>query len=80
MPEETSPADEAGDFIDGVHGQKEGREGNLGELLAMWLIVLGFMVMGLVSRLSLANHSEGCHLQIQTQRPQEKPNLPAPGS
>ena len=24
----------------------------------MWLTVLGFMVMGLVSRLSLANHSD----------------------
>lgn len=42
MSEETSPADEAGDLIDGVHGQKEGREGNLGELLCHAAHSLGF--------------------------------------
>lgn len=29
-----------------------------GELSAVWLVVSGFMVMGLVSRLSLANYSD----------------------
>ena len=32
--------------------------GNPGELLCHMLTVLGFMVMGLVSGLSLANHSD----------------------
>ena len=40
-------------------GQAESRRvKNSGELLCMWLTVSGFMVMGLVSGLSLANHSD----------------------
>ena len=31
---------------------------------AMWLAVSGFMVMGLVSRLSLANHSDSGSFQV----------------
>ena len=38
-------------------GQQQG-EGAQGNCSATWLAVSGFMVMGLVSRLSLANHSD----------------------
>ena len=38
-------------------GKQEG-EGTQENCSAMWLAVLGFMVMGLVSRLSLVSHSD----------------------
>ena len=60
-------------------GRKKEGKGTSENCSAVWLS-LGFYGDGLVSRLSLANHSEGCHLQVQTLKPQEKPNLPAPGS
>ena len=57
MSEETH-ADNARDFIGKGHpgGEQEG-EGTQENCSAAWLEVLGFMVMGLVSRWSLANHS-----------------------
>ena len=63
----------------GCPGRKKEGKGTSENCSAVWLS-LGFYGNGLVSRLSLANHSEGCHLQVQTLKPQEKPNLPAPGS
>ena len=39
-------------------GWRAGGQGIPGGLLCQWLAVSGFMVMGLVSRLSLANHSD----------------------
>ena len=52
-------ADEARDFIGKGHpgGEKEG-EGPQENCSAMWLTVSGFMVIGLVSGLSLASHSD----------------------
>ena len=52
-------ADEARDFIGKGHpgGEKEG-EGTQENCSAMWLPVSGFMVIGLVSGLSLASHSD----------------------
>ena len=52
-------ADKARDFIGKGHpgGEQQG-EGTHEICSAMWLEVSGFMVMGLVSRLSLANHSD----------------------
>ena len=52
-------ADEARDFIGKGHpgGEKEG-EGTQENCSAMWLTVSGFMVIGLVSGLSLASHSD----------------------
>ena len=38
-------------------GEQEGK-GTQEDFSAMWVTVPGFMVMGLVSRLSLANHSD----------------------
>ena len=52
-------ADKARDFIGKGHpgGEHEG-EGTQENHSAVWLEVSGFMVMGLVSRWSLANHSD----------------------
>ena len=52
-------ADKARDFIGKGHlgGEQEG-EGTQENCSAMWVPVLGFMVMELVSGLSLANHSD----------------------
>ena len=49
-------ADKAKDFIGkGRPGAKQEGKGNQEDCSAMWLTVLGFMVMRLVSGLSLAN-------------------------
>ena len=52
-------ADKARDFIGQGHpgGEQEGK-GTQENCSAAWLAVSGFMVMGLVSRWSLANHSD----------------------
>ena len=52
-------ADKARDFIGKGHpgGEQEGK-GTQENCSAVWLTVSGFMVMGLVSRLSLMNHSD----------------------
>ena len=52
-------ADKARDFIGKGHpgGEQEGK-GTQENSSATWLAVSGFMVMGLVSGLSLANHSD----------------------
>ena len=51
--------DKARDFTGkGCSGGKQWGEGNWKNSSAMWLAVSGFMVMGLVSRLSVANHSD----------------------
>ena len=52
-------ADKAWDFIGKGHpgGEQQGK-GTQENSFAMWLIVSGFMEMGLVSGLSLANHSD----------------------
>ena len=52
-------ADKARDFIGRGHpgGEQQGK-GVQENCSATWLTVLGFMLMGLVSRLSLANHSD----------------------
>ena len=57
LSEETH-ADKARDFIGKGHpgGEQEG-EGTQENCSTAWLAVLGFMVMGLVSGWSLANHS-----------------------
>ena len=57
LSEETH-ADKARDFIGKGHpgGEQEGK-GTQENCSAAWLVVLGFMVMGLVSGWSLANHS-----------------------
>ena len=51
-------ADKARDFIGKEHpgGEQQGK-GTQENSSGTWLKVSGFMVMGLVSRLSLANHS-----------------------
>ena len=51
--------DKARDFIGTGHpgGEQEGK-GTQENCSAAWLAVSGFMVMGLVSGLSLANHSD----------------------
>ena len=58
LSEETR-ADKARDFIGQGHpgGEQEGK-GTQENCSAAWLAVSGFMVMGLVSRWSLANHSD----------------------
>ena len=58
LSEETR-ADKARDFIGKGHpgGEQQGK-GSQENCSATWLAVSGFMVMGLVSRLSLANHSD----------------------
>ena len=61
-------ADKARDFIGKGHpgGEQEGK-GAQENSSAKWLAVLDFMVMGLVSRLSLANHSDsGSSLMVHT--------------
>ena len=52
-------ADKARDFIGKGHpgGEQQGK-GTQENCSATWLAVSGFMVMGLVSELSLANHSD----------------------
>ena len=52
-------ADKARDFIGKGHlgGEQEGK-GIQENCCVTWLAVSGFMVMGLVFRLSLANHSD----------------------
>ena len=56
---EVTHADKAKDFIGkGRPGAKQEGKGNQEDCSAMWLTVLGFMVMRLVSRLSLANRSD----------------------
>ena len=58
LSEETC-ADKARDFIGKGHlgGEQQGK-GTQENCSASWLIMSGFMVMGLVSRWSLANHSD----------------------
>ena len=52
-------ADKARDFIGkGLLGGKQKGKGTQKDCSATWLTLSGFMVMGLVSRLSLANHSD----------------------
>ena len=49
----------ARDFIGKRHlGREQESEGTQVDCSATWLVVSGFIVMGLVSRLSLANHSD----------------------
>ena len=56
LSEETL-ADKARDFIGKGHpGGEQLGKGTQENSSAVWLAVSGFMVMGLVSRLSLANH------------------------
>ena len=58
LSEETC-ADKAGDFIGrGRPGGEQEGKGTQENCSATWLAVSGFMVMGLVSGLSLANHSD----------------------
>ena len=58
LPKETH-ADKARDFIGkGSLGRQQEGKGNQENCSATWLTVLGFMVMGLVSGLSLASHSD----------------------
>ena len=64
---EETHANKARDFI-GKRLLGGGQEGNKTQenYSAMWLTVSGFMVMGLVSGLSLANHSDpGSYLAVQ---------------
>ena len=57
MSEETR-ADKARDWIGKrCLGREQEGKGTQEDCSAMWLAVLSFMVMGLVSRLPLANHS-----------------------
>ena len=52
-------ADKARDFIGRRHpGREQQGKGTQENCSAMWLVVSGFMLMGLVSGLSLANHSD----------------------
>ena len=52
-------SDRTSDFIgSGFLGRKQEGKETEGDSSAMWLAVWGFMVMGLVSRLSLGNHSD----------------------
>ena len=54
-----TPADEARDFMGkGRPGGEQQGKGTQENCSATWLTVSGFMVMGLVSGLSLANHSD----------------------
>ena len=46
-----------------ARGTQEGK-GNQEDYSAMWLAVSGFMVMGLVAGLSLANHSDSGSFQV----------------
>ena len=60
-------ADRARDFIGKGHpgGEQEGK-GTQENCSVTWLAVLGFMVIGLVSGLSLANHSDSRVLSVGT--------------
>ena len=52
-------ADKARDFIGKGHpGREQQGKGIQENCSAMWLVVSGFLLMGLVSGLSLANHSD----------------------
>ena len=65
---EVTCTDKARDFTGKGHlgGEQEG-QGTKETCSAMWLAVSGFMVMGLVSGLSLANHSDsGPFLVVHT--------------
>ena len=56
---EATRADKARDFTGkGCLGGEQEGQGTQEICSAMWLSVLGFMVIGLVSGLSLANHSD----------------------
>ena len=58
LSEETH-ADKARDFIGRRHpGRQQQGKGTQENFSAMWLTVSGFMLIGLVSRLSLASHSD----------------------
>ena len=58
LPKETH-ADKARDFIGRRHPSREQQgKGTQENCSAMWLAVSGLMVMGLVSALSLDNHSD----------------------
>ena len=51
----------------GCPGGEQQCKGNQEDCSAMWLAVLGSMVLGLVSRVSLANHSNsGSFLVVHT--------------
>ena len=66
-------ADKARDFIGKGHpvGEQQGK-GTQEDCSAMWLAVLSFMVMELVSRLSLANHFDsGSFLVVRTSLSQD---------
>ena len=55
-------ADKARDFIgNGAWVREQEGKGTQEDCSATWLTVSGFMVMGLASRLSLANHSNHCN-------------------
>ena len=60
--------DEATDFIGKGHpGREREGKGTQETCSAMWLMVLAFMVMGFVSGLSLADHSDsGSFLAVHT--------------
>ena len=58
LSEETH-ADKARDFIGRRHlGRQQQGKGTQENFSSMWLTVSGFMLIGLVSRLSLASHSD----------------------
>ena len=73
LPEETR-ADKARDFIGkGCPGREQQGKGTQENFSAMWLTVSGFMVMGLVSRFFLANHSDsGPFLVARTSLSQDR--------
>ena len=62
---EDTRTDKARDFIKKgrLSGEQKGK-GTQENCCAMWLEVLGFMVMGLVSELSPANHSDSKSLLV----------------
>ena len=65
LSKETTRADKARDFIGKwCLGGKQQGEGTQENCSAMWLAVSGFMVMGLVAGLSLANHSDSGSFQV----------------
>ena len=64
MSEETH-ADKAREFIrKGNWGGKQESKGTQEDCSAMWFAVSGVMVMGLVSGLSLANHSDSASFLV----------------
>ena len=59
-------------YWEGAPGWRAGGKGTQENCPATWLTVLGFMVMGLVSRLSLASHSDsGSFLVVYTSLSQD---------